>query len=168
MQENYRGYNKQDNQWYYGDLIGENIIVSYFEIGELLPEEALTLCKCVCHIVDKDSIGKYMGTQGIYQGDICKIREYKNKSNEITTGISEEQYEWFTLDELKGELEEEYVSEIFYEEGCFCFKQPTWSMDVSVLFGDQKRQSPIFEVEILGNKTNNPELINKKGNNENK
>ena len=33
---------------------------------------------------------------------------------------------------------------------------------------EQKRQSPIFEVEILGNKTNNPELINKKGNNENK
>ena len=83
MQERYRGYSSKDKNWYYGDLVDKNIIVSFFETGELLPNEALTQCKCDCHKVDKESIGRFIEkydntNQPIYEGDIleCFFNEY--------------------------------------------------------------------------------------------
>lgn len=151
MQENYRGYNKEDNQWYYGDLIGENIIVSYFEIGELLPEEALTLCKCVCHIVDKESVGRFTGKYDIirnpiYQGDIleCFFHDYDRIGrffNKIELPKSINGVVLYRPCTFYLELQENNMGIVGCELG--------WSHE---------------EFEILGNKTNNPELMNKKQN----
>lgn len=90
MQERYRGYSSKDKTCYYGDLVGENIIVSFFEIAKLLPYEALTQCKCDCHKVDKESIGRFIEkydntNKPIYEGDIFKFKfmEEPNKPIEL-------------------------------------------------------------------------------------
>ena len=114
--------------------------------------------------IDPDTIGQFTGLTDkygtdVYEGDIIRVKEYDNQAKGECChdpGF----YDMFTLDELKGELEKEYVSAVGWEEGCFVFSSNGEYNDcfLSVLFGDMKRSYPIFDFEVIGNIYDNPEL----------
>ena len=99
----FRGKDVKSGEWVYGSLVtypnGRCEIV-VFDDGEILEHE-----------VDAESVGQFTGLHDkdgkeVYEGDVLVICEYKN----MLTGVvcEEGEHELFTLDELKGELQQQY------------------------------------------------------------
>lgn len=119
--------------------------------------------------VDPDTVGQFTGLcdkngNEIYEGDILRIREY---DNELMTNFDDDtdRFELFTLDEIRGELMKEYITPVIWDEGGFYFSseynKPNYRNDMlfCCLFGDMRRSSTIFEIDIIGNIFDNPELM---------
>ena len=119
-------------------------------------------------ITELSSLGQYTGLKDkkgkeIYEGDIIQVKEYENIlmpefNNDPNC------FDVFTLDEIKGDLQQSYTSPVVWEEGTFCIStNGDWlhhnDMFLAVLFGDMKRSSPIFIFEVIGNIHENPELM---------
>lgn len=150
----FRGKRLDYNEWRYGSLFVNNNNQCYIKE----PDGILYA------VENNNTIGQFTGLQDkngaeVYEGDIIRVKEYDNQAKGECChdpGF----YDMFTLDELKGELEKEYVSAVGWEEGCFVFSSNGEYNDcfLSVLFGDMKRSYPIFEFEVIGNIYDNPEL----------
>lgn len=118
--------------------------------------------------VDPETIGQYTGLKGckgreIYEGDIIRVSEYENI---LTREFNDDpnRFDVFTLDEIKGDLQQLYTSPVVWEEGTFCIStNGDWlhhnDMFLAVLFGDMKRSNPIFDIKVVGNIYDNPELM---------
>lgn len=115
-----------------------------------------------------DTVGQFTGLRDkngkeIYEGDIIRVSEYENiLMREFSD--APDRFDLFTLDEIKGDLRQSYTSPVTWEEGSFCIStNGDWlhhnDMFLAVLFGDMKRSSPIFDFEVIGNVTDNPELL---------
>nr|DAX71168.1 MAG TPA: YopX protein [Caudoviricetes sp.] len=119
-------------------------------------------------ITELSSVGQYTGLKDcngkeIYEGDIIQVKEYENIlmpefNNDPNC------FDVFTLDEIKGDLQQSYTSPVVWEEGTFCIStNGDWRHHndtfLAVLFGDMKRSNPIFDFEVIGNIHDNPELM---------
>ena len=164
----FRGKRVNGGEWVYGMTISNGTIKRkinniFFEVAEnkwvgVLPE----------------TLGQYTGLKDkdgkeIYEGDILRVSEYENilmkEFNDETNC-----FDMFTLDEIKGDLQQSYTSPVIWEEGTFCIStNGDWlhhnDTFLAVLFGDMKLSNPIFEFEVIGNVTDNPEMV-KGGSNE--
>ena len=119
-------------------------------------------------ITELSSLGQYTGLKDkkgkeIYEGDIIQVKEYENI---LMPEFNNDHncFDVFTLDEIKGDLQQSYTSPVVWEEGTFCIStNGDWlhhnDMFLAVLFGDMKRSSPIFIFEVIGNIHENPELM---------
>lgn len=122
-------------------------------------------------ITELSSIGQYTGLKDkngkkIFEGDILRVSEYENLFTKNFDKEDRDSLDVFTLDEIKGDLQQSYTSPVIWEEGTFCIStNGDWlhhnDMFLAVLFGDMKLSNPIFEFEVIGDITDNPELMEK-------
>lgn len=151
----FRAKRMDSNEWLFGSLFVDKNNQCYIKESDGKP----------CFIGDKDTIGQFVNLKDkhgveMYEGDIIGVKEYKN----IALGVMTlEERELFDIEELKGDLEKEYVGAIDWEEGCFVFSSNGEYNDcfLSVLFGNMKNSDPIFDFEVIGNIHDNPELLKK-------
>lgn len=150
----FRAQDIASNKWLYGDLRHHKDDVCIFEQGGNKGEQ-----------VKHDTIGQFVGLKDkngkeIYEGDILRVKEYENLL--IKEFIDDnDKYSLFTLEDAKGELRDEYVTPVVWNEGCFDLSTngSYFNMFVSCIFGNMKRSSPLFEFEIIGNIYENADLI---------
>lgn len=110
-------------------------------------------------IVSPETVGQYTGLKDkngkeIYEGDVLHIKQYENNGYRLF-GTDVSFPNCFTLDECKGKLLREGNELVYFSEGCMC----VGDMFISALFGDMRYSFPLFELEIIGNIHDNPELI---------
>ena len=118
--------------------------------------------------VQPGTIGQFTGlidNRGIrvFEGDILRVKEFENLLIKEFLEDADE-FDLFTLDEIKGKKRAEYISPVRWEEGGFDVSTngEYFDMWVATLFGDMKRSSPVFEFEVIGNIYDNPGLIDVK------
>lgn len=151
----FRGRNS-NGEWVYGDLV-HNVGVGA-STALIFPEEAHDSWDR--YIVLTDTIGQFTGLHDkngkeIYEGDVLFVREWKN----IAMGMFDhEEREQLSLEDCKGELLHESQRVVYFEEGSMC----AGDYYISTLWDkqDKRHQYPIFEVEVIGNIHDNPELLN--------
>jgi len=115
------------------------------------------------HLVYANTVGQYTGLKDangkeIYEGDIVKVEEYVNELMKIEHEYDD--FEVFSLDEIKGEKTNEFISRVFWEDGSFFVNDSDISgYYLSTLAGDMKKSQPIFVTNVIGNIHDNPELL---------
>ena len=125
----------------------------------------------ITYHVDPDTVGQFTGLvdkndKRVFEGDILRVKEYKNLCWDLSKSREErdEMMRTFALDDLKGELDKEYMSAVAFEEGTYCLSSngDYNDMYLSCLFGDMNGSLPIFDFEIIGNVYDNPDLLSSK------
>lgn len=120
------------------------------------------------YAVKDDTVGQFTGLldkngKKIYEGDILRVKEYKNLCWDLSKSQEErdEMMHTFALDDLKGELDKEYISAVAFEEGTYCLSSngDYNDMYLSCLFGDMNGSLPIFDFEVIGNIHDNFDLM---------
>lgn len=152
----FRGKRLGNGEWVYGDLLQGLKDDKYIVISH---DEGVTKYE-----VDPDTVGQFTGLKDkngneIYEGDILRVTEFKNAMWDVPHEF--EDFDVFTLDELKGQKIKEYVTPVIGEDGCFLISSKSGDNDtfLTCLFGDMKRSFPIFDFELIGNIHDNPELL---------
>ena len=147
----FRGKDVDSGEWRNGSLVtypnGRCEIV-VFDDSEILEYE-----------VDVESVGQFTGLHDkngkeIYEGDVLFVREWKN----LAMGLFDhKEREQFSLEDCKGELLHESQRVVYFEEGSMC----AGDYYISALWDkqDKRHQYPIFEVEVIGNIIDNPNLL---------
>lgn len=147
----FRGYNAQNKEWLYGCYLinrGEYFICPDGEQPHDKTWEDFQ--------INPESVGQFTGLHDkngkeIYEGDILHVKLYRNAfMNE-----SKEFRDAFDIDDLKGELMEEFTSQVEFTECSFDIRD--FYLDS---FGrDPKHCYPIHDIEVIGNIHTNPELL---------
>lgn len=160
----FRGKSKKDGKWLYGYL-GESKFkilnteysekVIFDNVWEFNSDNCAFIVKDLA--VDPETIGQFTGLKtkdekDIWEGDILKIKEYDNLG---ILAFSGEELKVFSLQDLKGNLRGEWNDEIKCENASF-FVGDMW---LDGLFGDMRCSCPIYEFEVIGNRWDNPELL---------
>jgi len=94
--------------------------------------------------------------EDIYEGDIVSSNAYYNEGFRV---FNYQEREEFTIADLKGGFENSFTSEVKYEEGGFFLVEGDCEAYLSMYFGDMRHTQPIFELEVIGNIHENPELL---------
>lgn len=123
----------------------------------------------IFHEVTPESVGQFTGMVDkkgvkIFEGDILSIKEYDNKSFDDDYILNNDEIDLFSLDDLRGDIMDLYISDISYNEGTFLYKSKNkgyYDSFICGLFGDMRLSQPIFDTEVIGNIHDNPELLNK-------
>lgn len=157
----FRGKRIYGSEWIEGVLLTDNKTV--YDI--LYPEvQADGKLKFRHFEVDPDTIGQFTGLtdkngKEIFEGDVVKCKEFENLGISI---LSTEESKIFTLDDYKGQCKTTYISQVFYNEAQFYVEEENFESPLCLFFGDMKNSQPIFEIEIIGNIHDNPELLTSK------
>ena len=162
----FRAKTNKNVQWIYGDLIhaGTDPSDGEFAINYWDDEDGWRN-----ENIQPETIGQYTGLTDkrgmrVFEGDILRVKEYKNICWDLSKSRDErdEMMHTFALDDLKGELEKEYISAVVIEEGVYCLSSNAEYNDMflSCLFGDMNGSLPIFDFEIIGNIHDDPQLVN--------
>lgn len=152
----FRGKIADNGEWVYGDLM------QFYNNGHRM--NCVAICSTQVDEVLTNTVGQFTGLHDkngkeVYEGDILVICEYENMLKGVV--CEESEHELFTLDELKGELRQQYKSVIHYEDcTLFASEQDGCDIYLASLAGDMRKSYPIFEYEVLGNIHDNPELLN--------
>lgn len=164
----FRGKSKNVNEWCYGTYIfTDDNRNNPFRTGPFKESHRIVFwCSgdwnmggWVDEEVIPETIGQYTGLKDkngkeIYEGDVLHIKQYENNGYRLF-GTDVSFPNCFTLDECKGKLLREGNELVYFSEGCMC----VGDMFISALFGDMRYSFPLFELEIIGNIHDNPELI---------
>ena len=147
----FRGKRVSNGEWLYGDLMHDNTGGCYIyplECDNLYKENAVL----------PESVGQFTGLHDykgreIYEGDVLFVREWENLAMRV---FDHEEREQFSLEECKGSILHESQRVVCFEEGSMC----AGDYYISTLWDkqDKQHQYPIFEVEIIGNIHDNPNL----------
>lgn len=110
--------------------------------------------------VREETVGQFTGLvdkngKEVYEGDVLRAKEFENDFMHEDDDFLDA----FPLDELKGDLKKEYVSQVRFEDGGFILEIPDCIISLCAFFGNMKKSRPIFECEVIGNIHDNPELI---------
>lgn len=164
----FRGKRTDTGEWVFGDLI--HGVGSKHGRMYILP---------VTHIYPKgcndldgwevipDTAGQFTGLldrsgKEIYEGDVLRVSAYINKGQGETYDFRD----LFTVEDLKGFLRYDFMSEVKFNEGGFYLSEYSeGDTCLCILFGDMRHSFPIFECEVIGNTMHSPELL-KGGSNE--
>lgn len=147
----FRGKDVKSGEWVYGSLVtypnGRCEIV-VFDDSEILEYE-----------VDAESAGQFTGLHDkngneIYEGDVLFVREWENSAMRL---FGHEERELFSLEDCKGDFLHESQRVVYFEEGSMC----AGDYYISTLWDkqDKRHQYPIFEVEVIGNIHDNPNIL---------
>ncbi len=158
----FRGKSFDNGEWIYGDYHkragGVNCII------KMEPDENGKVVYAV-HQAVPDTIGQFTGVldkngKEIYEGDVLSVREWKN----LAFGMfNHDEMKDLSLDDCKGELLKDIKSLVYWDEGsmlateqngCAYYMCSFWHEDTLIT-------QPIFDIEIIGNIHDNPELLNK-------
>ena len=166
----FRGKRKDNGEWmkgFYSLLFNEKnveyehcITYQIFEGANM--DYPYPTCDTIIAEVIPETVGQFTGLtdkngKEIFEGDIVSCKEFKNKGISVFTS---EESEIFTLEDYKGECEEIYTSQVFYDEANFYVEASNGcQIPLCCFWGNMKNSQPIFEIEIVGNIHDNPELL---------
>lgn len=107
--------------------------------------------------VQSDTIGQFTGLHDkngkeIYECDILRVREYINEAIHI---FDYDEIKQLPYDDVRGEMIKEWIGEVKFEESCFVINDTY----LTEFHGDMRFSFPIYEIEIIGNVFDNPELL---------
>lgn len=144
---------KYAGEWVYGNLVvPEEIQGDEVMIVKALSDDA----SCTYH-VDVNSVGQFTDLtdkngKDIYEGDILRVKEYKNEAIPI---FKYDDIKQFSMDDVRGETTKEWIGEVKFEESVF-FINDTY---LSAFHGDMRLSFPMYEIEVIGNIYDNKELL---------
>lgn len=148
----FRGKDIETNQWVYGDLL---------QCPEKYPtirmwKEAYPIAGSVDFVVIPETVGQFTGLKDkhgkeIYEGDILHVKLYRNAFMNETKEFRDA----FDVDDLKGELMEEFTSPVEFTECSFGIRD----FYLDSFWKDPKHCYPIHDIKVIGNIHNNPELL---------
>lgn len=166
----FRAKRLDNGEWSYGSglLIADDFCVIDRDTEMYVDEKyewagATHFFRVAGAMCDLKTIGQYTGLKDkngkeIYEGDILRVEEFWNESGPIEK--SEEFYEVFDLEDIKGEKQREYTTPVSWEDGAFVMsvlqENDTY---LDALYGDMRLSFPIFIFEVIGNIYDNPELV---------
>lgn len=163
----FRGKCLGNGEWVYGDLlqVANEVFIApsdgdWFDFIPWSRNNVFHL-PAAKYAVIPNTIGQFTGLHDkngkeIYEGDVLFVREWENLAMRV---FVHEERELFSLEDCKGGILHESQRVVYFEEGSMCAGD--YYMCTLSDGRDQRHQYPIFEVELLGNIHDNPELLNK-------